>query len=199
MKTRSKRFLNLATLCLALLGTTLLMGRPVKAEVVQSVGGDRSAEEEKIKNDYMKRLGLSDLTGQYDKDRFEGYLDGYKDGRRPGAPESPKKTERYDPESQNPSDGYGDGYGGGYTDGYNNRMLNRNREETPENNSPETSDVDNHGKSQDQNNSPETSDVDNHGNLKINKEDSTGESPVSELLSVIESLVTFVLTWFGLN
>ncbi|HEQ4358409.1 TPA: hypothetical protein VGZ21_000215 [Streptococcus pyogenes] len=32
MKTKSKRFLNLVTLCLALLGTTLLMGRPVKAE-----------------------------------------------------------------------------------------------------------------------------------------------------------------------
>ncbi|ACI60683.1 hypothetical protein JavanS529_0001 [Streptococcus satellite phage Javan529] len=34
MKTKSKRFLNLATLCLALLGTTLLMGHPVKAEAV---------------------------------------------------------------------------------------------------------------------------------------------------------------------
>ncbi|HEQ5503775.1 TPA: hypothetical protein VHD08_001800, partial [Streptococcus pyogenes] len=33
MKTKSKRFLNLATLCLALLGTTLLMEQPVKAEV----------------------------------------------------------------------------------------------------------------------------------------------------------------------
>ncbi|VHE09202.1 Uncharacterised protein [Streptococcus pyogenes] len=32
MKTKSKRFLNLATLCLALLGTTLLMEQPVKAE-----------------------------------------------------------------------------------------------------------------------------------------------------------------------
>ncbi|HES6778377.1 TPA: hypothetical protein VO310_000451 [Streptococcus pyogenes] len=31
MKTKSKRFLNLATLCLALLGTTLLMTQPVKA------------------------------------------------------------------------------------------------------------------------------------------------------------------------
>ncbi|SUO45749.1 hypothetical membrane associated protein [Streptococcus pyogenes] len=30
MKTKSKRFLNLATLCLALLGTALLMGRPRK-------------------------------------------------------------------------------------------------------------------------------------------------------------------------
>ncbi|HGH9922698.1 TPA: hypothetical protein ACJPGS_001000 [Streptococcus pyogenes] len=32
MKTKSKRFLNLATLYLALLGTTLLMGRPVNAD-----------------------------------------------------------------------------------------------------------------------------------------------------------------------
>ncbi|HEQ1488952.1 TPA: hypothetical protein VD593_000394 [Streptococcus pyogenes] len=36
MKTKSKRFLNLATLCLALLGTTLLMGQPIKAEAVVS-------------------------------------------------------------------------------------------------------------------------------------------------------------------
>ncbi|HEW9998924.1 TPA: hypothetical protein VHD11_000192 [Streptococcus pyogenes] len=36
MKTKSKRFLNLATLCLALLGTTLLMAHPVKAEGVPS-------------------------------------------------------------------------------------------------------------------------------------------------------------------
>ncbi|MEY1913124.1 hypothetical protein AB7826_03220 [Streptococcus pyogenes] len=42
MKTKSKRFLNLATLCLALLGTTLLMGRPVKAEVVSR---DNSTEQ----------------------------------------------------------------------------------------------------------------------------------------------------------
>ncbi|HEQ9157568.1 TPA: hypothetical protein VIE79_000661 [Streptococcus pyogenes] len=42
MKTKkSKRFLNLATLCLALLGTTLLMGRPVKAE--GSVVSDNSS------------------------------------------------------------------------------------------------------------------------------------------------------------
>ncbi|HER4531690.1 TPA: hypothetical protein VKN04_000084 [Streptococcus pyogenes NGAS751] len=32
MKTRSKRFVNLATLCLALLGTTLLTTQPVKAD-----------------------------------------------------------------------------------------------------------------------------------------------------------------------
>ncbi len=47
MKTKSKRFLNLATLCLALLGTTLLMARPVKAEVVmtQSPAGDSQVSE----------------------------------------------------------------------------------------------------------------------------------------------------------
>ncbi|HES7080386.1 TPA: hypothetical protein VO529_000615 [Streptococcus pyogenes] len=49
MKTKSKRFLNLVTLCLALLGTTLLMGRPVKAE-----------EDSDIKKEYMKRLMLTD-------------------------------------------------------------------------------------------------------------------------------------------
>ncbi|MGS7227693.1 hypothetical protein ACEN46_00975 [Streptococcus pyogenes] len=43
MKTKSKRFLNLATLCLALLGTTLLMGRPVNADTVkQGEGSDKS-------------------------------------------------------------------------------------------------------------------------------------------------------------
>ncbi|HER4546485.1 TPA: hypothetical protein VKN23_001336 [Streptococcus pyogenes NGAS726] len=34
MKTKSKRFLNLATLCLALLGTTLLMEQSAEAEVI---------------------------------------------------------------------------------------------------------------------------------------------------------------------
>lgn len=49
MKTRSKRFLSLATLCLALplLGTTLLTTQPVKAEVVltqSSAGGSNGSE-----------------------------------------------------------------------------------------------------------------------------------------------------------
>ncbi|HGK7849835.1 TPA: hypothetical protein ACJ68A_000173, partial [Streptococcus pyogenes] len=205
MKTRSKRFLNLATLSLALLGTTLLMAQPVKAEGVQIVDRDRSTEQENIKKNYMERLGLSNLTGQYDKDRFEGYLDGYNKGRQPGAPKSPEKTKRYDPESENPSDGYGDGYGEGYTDGYNNRMLNKNnenREKALENSSPGTTDVENHGESQDHKEAS-TGESQDHkeastGESQDHKEASTRESPVSDLLSVIGSLITFVLNWFSL-
>ncbi|HER3004979.1 TPA: hypothetical protein ACQKR9_001260 [Streptococcus pyogenes] len=137
MKTRSKRFLNLATLSLALLGTTLLMAQPVKAEGVQIVDRDRSTEQENIKKNYMERLGLSNLTGQYDKDRFEGYLDGYNKGRQPGAPKSPEKTKRYDPESENPSDGYSTnedrdrefGQQKGIDDGKNGYWPNVNRQE----------------------------------------------------------------------
>ncbi|MFQ8307442.1 hypothetical protein [Streptococcus pyogenes] len=195
MKTKSKRFLNLATLCLALLGTTLLMEQPVKAQVVQSVGGDLSAEQEKIKNDYMRRLGLSKLTDQYQKNRFQGYLEGYENGQQPGAPEFPEKTERYDPDPdpENPIaiDGYGDGYGEGYADGYENRMLNgsrENREKTPkvpENSLTGTTGAEDNGGSQDQS--------------QDQKEDSTGDAPVSDLLSVVGSLLTFVLSWFGWN
>ncbi|HFZ8985882.1 TPA: hypothetical protein ACIPTK_001741 [Streptococcus pyogenes] len=204
MKTKSKRFLNLATLSLALLGTTLLMAQPVKAEGVQIVDRDRSTEQENIKKNYMKLLGLSeqDLTGQYHKGRFEGYLDGYKNGQKPGASEYPEKTGKYDPESDNPNDGYGDGYGQGYTDGYNDRMLNRNREETPENNSPKTSDVENHGKSQDHKEDSPVESQDHKEDSPVespdHKEDSPVESPVSDLLSVIGSLITFVLNWFSL-
>ncbi|HGK8122455.1 TPA: hypothetical protein ACJ7B5_001070, partial [Streptococcus pyogenes] len=64
MKTKSKRFLNLATLCLALLGTTLLMTRPVKAEVVLAEGTQRTAEnaeDDNIKKDYLTRVGLDKL------------------------------------------------------------------------------------------------------------------------------------------
>ncbi|HER7749287.1 TPA: hypothetical protein VO477_000604 [Streptococcus pyogenes] len=49
MKTRSKRFLNLATLCLALLGITLLMARPVKAEFVPT--HQQSGESSRLMND----------------------------------------------------------------------------------------------------------------------------------------------------
>ncbi|HER1920635.1 TPA: hypothetical protein VKO32_000608 [Streptococcus pyogenes NGAS346] len=61
MKTKSKRFLNLATLCLALLGTTLLMTRPVKAEVIS-------------KREYMTRYweGDSDKYPAYLEARYRG-------------------------------------------------------------------------------------------------------------------------------
>ncbi|VGV18989.1 hypothetical protein [Streptococcus pyogenes] len=82
MKTKSKRFLNLATLCLALLGTTLLMGQPVKAEAVYtnpqsgerltSVGGpseDSGSEKTQQTSDDDRR------------DRNRGYEEGYKRGQ----------------------------------------------------------------------------------------------------------------------
>ncbi|HER3473290.1 TPA: hypothetical protein ACQNTQ_000575 [Streptococcus pyogenes] len=90
MKTKSKRFVNLATLCLALLGTTLLMGRPVKAEAIPTTRevqqSDESTEDSDIREQYMTTFGLTDLNGH--QDRFKGYLDGYKEGlqgsNRPG-------------------------------------------------------------------------------------------------------------------
>ncbi|EPT8104267.1 TPA: hypothetical protein ACO0XE_000214 [Streptococcus pyogenes] len=118
MKTKSKRFLNLATLCLALLGTTLLMGRPVKAEAVtQTTEGvqqiEENAEDRDIKEEYMKRMGItdSDLEDEeqaYLKKRVQGYLKGYADGQKLNAPEQPSD---YNPSSD-------DDYNDGYTDGY---------------------------------------------------------------------------------
>ncbi|QCK31253.1 hypothetical protein ETT70_01875 [Streptococcus pyogenes] len=69
MKTKSKRFVNLATLCLALLGTTLLMAHPVKAEV-------------KSKREYMTRYweGGSDKYPAYLEARYKGYVEGYNKG-----------------------------------------------------------------------------------------------------------------------
>ncbi|VHM38841.1 hypothetical protein [Streptococcus pyogenes] len=72
MKTRSKRFLNLATLCLALLGTTLLMAQPVKAEgespdsstLLMSAGDEVTDEQDS----YIEELYRNDLS--LDKDGF---------------------------------------------------------------------------------------------------------------------------------
>ncbi|HER7886874.1 TPA: hypothetical protein VMI37_001208 [Streptococcus pyogenes] len=105
MKTRSKRFLNLATLCLALLGTTLLMARPVKA----SGGSEFSSRSRQA------------TTYNYDEEFRKGKEAGYLAGKRPGAPrdpaEDPKKDPKYDPDS-NYNDGYSDGYGNGYSMGW---------------------------------------------------------------------------------
>lgn len=78
MKTKkSKRFLNLATLCLALLGTTLLMAHPVNAEVAkQSGGSDKSEVQEQ---------------SPYEKGKSEGYQLGLKEGKEKDAPSQPSK------------------------------------------------------------------------------------------------------------
>ncbi|VHC41891.1 Uncharacterised protein [Streptococcus pyogenes] len=123
MKTKSKRFLNLATLCLALLGTTLLMGRPVKAEATVIGQEQRSATE--------TPGSQTDDTevSKYFEGRKKGYDEGYEAGSKLGAP-NPKElgNQVHDPE-HNPYDsnktdkedyrsGYSDAYGEGYVAGW---------------------------------------------------------------------------------
>ncbi|WP_210725221.1 hypothetical protein, partial [Streptococcus pyogenes] len=93
MKTKkSKRFLNLATLCLALLGTTLLMEQPVKAQTSTVRSLVRGGKD-------------------YQRDYEEGLKAGKEAARKKNAPESPTGTDRYKP-------GYADGYSEGYYYGY---------------------------------------------------------------------------------
>ncbi|HHJ9200620.1 TPA: hypothetical protein ACQNXK_001427 [Streptococcus pyogenes] len=111
MKTKSKRFVNLAALCLALLGTTLLMGEPVKAEVISEVISKR---------DYMTRFGLDNLedgSAKYPSNleaRYKGYLEGYKKGLKgDDIPERPAIQVPDDVQSS-----YGDDYKDGYEEGF---------------------------------------------------------------------------------
>ncbi|HHJ9028849.1 TPA: hypothetical protein ACQNVW_001743, partial [Streptococcus pyogenes] len=117
MKTRSKRFLNLATLCLALLGTTLLMEQPVKAEGTpsESTLSVSNDEDKHLREQYLKERGLTDGNGlnEYDKEGARGYVDGYKAGSKTNAPEDPVAEGSYNPENHHNS-GYNDGYETGY-------------------------------------------------------------------------------------
>ncbi|HHJ9870070.1 TPA: hypothetical protein ACQMG9_001542 [Streptococcus pyogenes] len=102
MKTKSKRFLNLATLCLALLGTTLLTTQPVKAD---GTGADY----------------VSGYEGPYYQGRNKGKEDGYRAGNYKGAPDDPgSHTPPVDPYSSDRQNSYlyRSGYGEGYTQGY---------------------------------------------------------------------------------
>ncbi|HFX5461455.1 TPA: hypothetical protein ACIE0U_000472 [Streptococcus pyogenes] len=96
MKTKSKRFLNLATLCLALLGTTLLMGRPVKAEI--------------------SKVSPTSQASGFDKAREKGDSDGYQFGLSGGDFDSEKIEVPDDIESEYRPD-YKDAYEGGYERG----------------------------------------------------------------------------------
>ncbi|HER1853977.1 TPA: hypothetical protein VJO57_001107 [Streptococcus pyogenes] len=127
MKTKSKRFLNLATLCLALLGTTLLMTHPVKAEAeaeaeVQSISRDTDTGlKDTIRERYMGEMGISsdDLERQSDyKNRFEGYFKGYSDGLN--GCERPERDKIEVPSEYSGGQGdteYRDGYEGGFEEG----------------------------------------------------------------------------------
>ncbi|HFX3986337.1 TPA: hypothetical protein ACIEH6_001080, partial [Streptococcus pyogenes] len=76
MKTKSKRFLNLAPLCLALLGTTLLTTQPVKAN------SDTRGSQERV-----------DQRGEnpYEQGRRDGYSEGREAGQMENAKSEPPK------------------------------------------------------------------------------------------------------------
>lgn len=132
MKTKkSKRFLNLATLCLALLGTTLLMAHPVKAEeesagnsTLMSTSEEATDEQDSyIEEQYRNGLSLDEdgfknhlEEDDYNKHRFEGFKDGYKDGSNPNAEEI--GDEALDKKAKAKAEGKGDGYSDGYQSGY---------------------------------------------------------------------------------
>ncbi|HEQ4590217.1 TPA: hypothetical protein VM006_000884 [Streptococcus pyogenes] len=110
MKTKSKCFLNLATLCLALLSTTLLMTQPVKADAVTT--------------DVSTISGNGEGEGSEKKWWYRGYNDGYKAGEKSENREGlnrdnfnsfPEDLPSGDTENQGE---YMDGYGGGYEAGW---------------------------------------------------------------------------------
>ncbi|VGU80744.1 Uncharacterised protein [Streptococcus pyogenes] len=101
MKTKSKRFLNLATLCLALLGTALLMGQPVKAEVTHS---NQTHTTEQSEN-------------SYEDSHKKGTQDGYEKGKN-ATSETLNRQDIEVPGGFDPQ-GYKDGYEGGFSKGFN--------------------------------------------------------------------------------
>lgn len=117
MKTKkSKRFLNLATLCLALLGTTLLMAHPVKAEAIPQsvVPMEGNVTQEGSSEDQV--LNESGFVGT--EAQKQGYKAGYNDAIN-GRPQTPR-DELEVPKDLNRSDeaDYKDGYGNGYNYGW---------------------------------------------------------------------------------
>ncbi|VGV00846.1 Uncharacterised protein [Streptococcus pyogenes] len=120
MKTKSKRFLNLATLCLALLGTTLLIGRPVNAEGVtipqgrEIVGsGSYGQETQEGSSEGQDSDELSGFDGT--PAQKQGYKAGYGDAIN-GRPQTPRDDLQV-PSNLDEID-YKDGYGIGYNCGW---------------------------------------------------------------------------------
>ncbi|HER4541456.1 TPA: hypothetical protein VKN21_001640 [Streptococcus pyogenes NGAS719] len=108
MKIRSKRFLNLAPLCLALLSTTLLTTQPVKANDESSVQSRRESLKKGKNYDY----------NDYDKEWKKGYAQGYIDGQGEGASRYPDSNRYGSNSDSDPYDGYRDGYDEGYAAGW---------------------------------------------------------------------------------
>ncbi|HES1181704.1 TPA: hypothetical protein VNV54_001018 [Streptococcus pyogenes] len=113
MKTKSKRFLNLATLFLALLGTTLLMAQPVKAEVTE-----RSQVSRPVSVDTVTQSDeVESENDRWKKDRDFGSQRGLEDGKTSYGPNISRDDILLPPGIQNPDD-YKDGYQEGYSQGW---------------------------------------------------------------------------------
>ncbi|VHM89374.1 Uncharacterised protein [Streptococcus pyogenes] len=213
MKTKSKRFLNLATLCLALLGTTLLIEQPVKAEVV--VKEVQQTKDSDIRKEYMERLRItdSDLEDQeHLRNRVQGYVEGYKEGYKEGVSQDPDKNldvlknKDYHPDNgqRNPYDTYSDGFDEGYTSGWNKANQSARKSideeqgsrksgtgESSEQGSRESRTDESSEQGSQESRTDESSEQDS-------QESGTGESSDSGLIDTIINLfVYFLSTWFG--
>ncbi|HER9979752.1 TPA: hypothetical protein VM857_000725 [Streptococcus pyogenes] len=115
MKTKSKRFLNLATLCLALLGTTLLMAHPVSA------GGNNEYPQTSDVSS-SGRSGYSSTINEegdlYGKSYDEGFEKGYEEGQ--GSDTSNVDRGSIEVPGHLDDTGYRDGFEGGYGAGWRN-------------------------------------------------------------------------------
>lgn len=119
MKTKkSKRFLNLATLCLALLGTTLLMAHPVNAEVAKQSGGSDKMVNQSERTDNVRVLTDSDgYSTNEGRDREFGKQKGNDDGKNGYWP-NVNRQEITIPKGIDYPDEYRDGYEEGYSEGW---------------------------------------------------------------------------------
>ncbi|HHK0053390.1 TPA: hypothetical protein ACQMHT_001508 [Streptococcus pyogenes] len=104
------------TLCLALLGTTLLMGRPVKAEEVSpNIGVEGTSQYYgEMQGEYDEEAELSS------KDREFGRQNGQKDGKegKNGFGPTINRDDIQVPEKVKHQDEYQDGYEQGYREGW---------------------------------------------------------------------------------
>ncbi|VHH05432.1 Uncharacterised protein [Streptococcus pyogenes] len=115
MKTKSKRFLNLATLCLALLGTTLLMAQPVKAEEPKR---DRVEDQEKKDDPYQKGVKDGHRAG-YEVGKQDRQEKGSSDPTPPSkAPEPKSNPYKTDDDKRRYRSGWDTMYISGYYQGW---------------------------------------------------------------------------------
>lgn len=111
MKTKSKRFLKLATLCLALLGTTLLTTQPAEAEVILlPITGHGSGGS----NSQAKYQAEDDLKADW----YKGYNDGLKNGEAASRLEDLVREKIPVPQGVSDKTEYWDGYETGYSEGW---------------------------------------------------------------------------------